>query len=76
VTIEVKSAAYLQTWAQKTLSVISFDIAPTWFWEATTNELATEARRQADLYGFALLAVPPRHAGRQICMGTKREGTG
>src|SRR5829696_10292349 len=33
-TIEVKSAAYLQTWAQKTLSVISFDIAPTRFWDS------------------------------------------
>lgn len=55
-TIEVKSAAYLQTWAQKALSAISFDIAPTRFWEAATNELATETRRQADLYVFALLA--------------------
>lgn len=54
-TIEVKSAAYLQTWAQKTLSAISFDIAPTRFWEATTNEYASEARRQADLYVFAVL---------------------
>jgi hypothetical protein len=56
VTIEVKSAAYLQTWAQNALSAISFDIAPTRFWEATTNALAIESRRQADLYVFALLA--------------------
>ncbi len=55
-TIEVKSAAYLQTWAQKAFSTICFDIAPTRFWEATTNILADEARRQADLYVFALLA--------------------
>ena len=55
-TLEVKSAAYLQTWAQKALSAISFDIAPTRFWEAATNVSATEARRQADLYVFALLA--------------------
>lgn len=55
-TIEVKSAAYLQTWAQKRLSTISFDIAPTRLWEATTNELASELRRQAVLYVFALLA--------------------
>src|SRR5207248_1082121 len=54
-TIEVKSAAYLQTWAHKTLSVISFDIAPTRFWDAATNEMAPESRRQADLYVFALL---------------------
>jgi hypothetical protein len=55
-TIEVKSAAYLQSWAQKALSAISFDIAPTRFWDATTNKLATEVRRQANLYVFALLA--------------------
>jgi hypothetical protein len=55
-TIEVKSAAYLQTWAQKALSAISFDIAPTRFWDAATNELASMSRRQADLYVFALLA--------------------
>jgi hypothetical protein len=55
-TIEVKSAAYLQTWAQKVPSVITFDIAPTRFWDPATNVLATEARRQADLYVFALLA--------------------
>jgi hypothetical protein len=55
-TIEVKSAAYLQTWAQKSLSAISFNIAPTRSWDAATNVLAPEARRQADLYVFALLA--------------------
>jgi hypothetical protein len=54
--IEVKSAAYLQTWAQKGLSTISFDIAPTRLWDPKTNEMASEARRQADLYVFALLA--------------------
>jgi hypothetical protein len=55
-TIEVKSAAYLQTWSQKTLSTISFDIAPTRPWDAATNVMASEVRRQADLYVFALLA--------------------
>jgi len=55
-TIEVKSAAYLQTWHQKTRSTIRFDIAPTRFWSSETNALATEFRRQADVYVFALLA--------------------
>jgi hypothetical protein len=55
-TIEVKSAAYLQTWVQKAPSVISLDIAPTRFWDATTNVMTADARRQADLYVFALLA--------------------
>lgn len=53
--IEVKSAAYLQTWAQKKHSSINFDIAPTRFWDSATSELASVARRQADLYVFALL---------------------
>src|SRR5579883_2719990 len=55
-TIEVKSEAYLQTWSQKAPSVITFDIAPTRYWDAATNLMAAEVRRQADLYVFALLA--------------------
>jgi hypothetical protein len=55
-TIEVKSAAYLQTWSQKAPSVITFDIAPTRYWDPATNVMAAEVRRQADIYVFALLA--------------------
>jgi hypothetical protein len=55
VTIEVKSAAYLQTWSQPTASTISFGIAPAHAWDAKTNTLAPEARRQAQIYVFALL---------------------
>lgn len=55
-TLEVKSAAYLQTWAQKAPSTITFDIRPTRFWDPLTNERAGEARRQADVYVFALLS--------------------
>lgn len=36
--IEVKSAAYLQSWKQKTLSKIIFDIAPKKGWDAKTND--------------------------------------
>jgi len=57
-TIEVKSAAYVQSWAQRAPSTICCDIAPTRFWDATTNVLATDIRRQADLYVFALLKHP------------------
>lgn len=56
VTIEVKSSAYLQTWSQKGLSAINFDIAPTRRWDPNTNIYEKESRRQADLYVFALLA--------------------
>lgn len=56
ITIEVKSAAYLQSWAQPRPSAISFDIRPTLGWSAATNEYSTERRRQAQVYVFALLA--------------------
>jgi hypothetical protein len=53
---EVKSAAYVQSWAQKSLSKISFDIKSTCSWDPETTEQAAEKRRQADLYVFALLS--------------------
>jgi hypothetical protein len=56
--IEVKSAAYLQSWAQRAESLISFDVRETLAWDAATNVFAPESarKRQADLYVFALLA--------------------
>lgn len=56
--IEVKSAAYLQSWAQRAESLISFDVRETLAWDAATNVFAPESdrRRQAHLYVFALLA--------------------
>jgi 5-methylcytosine-specific restriction endonuclease McrA len=53
--IEVKSAAFLQSWGQRDHSAIRFDIAPTRYWNSGTNEFDAEARRQADIYVFALL---------------------
>ncbi|RPK61828.1 hypothetical protein EES43_14965 [Streptomyces sp. ADI96-02] len=38
--VEVKSAAYLQSWAQKALSKISFSIAPATGWDASTGTKA------------------------------------
>lgn len=55
VKLEIKSASYLQTWTQSKLSAISFDIAPTKGWNASTNEYSTEIKRQADIYVFCLL---------------------
>jgi hypothetical protein len=55
VKIEVKSAAYLQSWYQKKLSRIVFSIRPARAWDATTGELNSGARRQADIYVFCLL---------------------
>ena len=57
VAIEVKSSAYVQTWAQRKESSICFSIRPTRRWSADTNVMANESerRRQADIYVFALL---------------------
>jgi hypothetical protein len=53
--IEVKSAAYLQSWQQTRESLITFDIRPTQGWDAETNTTTFTKRRQADLYVFCLL---------------------
>lgn len=55
VRIEVKSAAYLQRWAQRRLSTIVFRTRPTYGWSADTGLAETERRWQADVWVFALL---------------------
>ena len=54
--IEVKSAAYLQSWFQKNFSPIVFVIPPTRAFDAATNVLSAVSKRQADVYVFALLS--------------------
>ncbi len=54
--VEVKSAAYLQSWHQSRPSTLQFDIAPTRGWDATTNSWSPEIRRQAEVYVFAVLS--------------------
>lgn len=54
--IEVKSAAYIQSWHQKRLSSIVFVTPKTRAWDAETNIQSHESKRQADVYVFALLA--------------------
>lgn len=56
ITIEVKSAAYLQSWHQKKLSSISFRTPKTVRWDADTGAYDGPAKRHADVYVFALLA--------------------
>jgi hypothetical protein len=53
--IEVKSAAYLQSWYHKKLSAISFGIRPTTGWNDATNERSSELKRQSDVYVFCVL---------------------
>ena len=53
--IEVKSAAYIQSWNQKSFSTISFSIKPARFWDAETNMQRGEPKRHADIYVFCHL---------------------
>lgn len=53
--VEVKSAAYVQTWEQTRSSVIEFGIGPAKGWDARTNTYAASAGRSADVYVFCLL---------------------
>lgn len=53
--VEVKSASYLQSWFHKEHSKILFSIRPSRAWSADTNVMATELKRQADVYVFCLL---------------------
>jgi hypothetical protein len=53
--VEVKSAAYVQSWEQTGPSVISFDIGPKTSWDAGTNTFAAGPGRSADVYVFCLL---------------------
>jgi hypothetical protein len=53
--IEVKSAAYPQSWHHKRLSSISFGIRPTRGWNPDTNLFSETLQRQCDVYVFCLL---------------------
>ena len=53
--IEVKSAAYIQSWYQKDYSNISFSIRSARAWDPRTDKLESEPKRQGDLYVFCLL---------------------
>jgi hypothetical protein len=56
VKIEVKSAAYLQTWGQNKFSSISFSIRKAFGWNAETNEVSTTKERGSEVYVFCVLA--------------------
>jgi len=60
--VEVKSAAYVQTWKQTQLSKITFGIRPAVGWDARTDTSATIAQRSADVYVFCLLEGQDRDA--------------
>ena len=53
--IEVKSSAYIQSWAQESYSKISFGIQQTKGWDAKTNIYTGELKRYSDVYVFCVL---------------------
>lgn len=53
--IEVKSAAFIQSWHQDQYSDISFGYSKTLGWDKNTNKQGTEKKRHAHVYVFALL---------------------
>lgn len=53
--VEVKSAAYIQSWHQDKFSRITFSTRPTLKWDSNTNSLSEERKRQSDVYVFCLL---------------------
>ena len=53
--VEVKSAAYLQSWDQTAPSKVRFGISPTRAFDEATNSYAEKRKRQADIYVFCLL---------------------
>lgn len=56
--IEVKSAAYLQSWTTDFPSQIQYDIAPKLAWDG--KNYATEAKRNCDLFVFCLYTALTR----------------
>jgi hypothetical protein len=61
--IEVKSAAYIQSWHQKELSKISFSTKAAYVWDNETSTQSAVAYRSADVYVFCLL----HHDNKQTC---------
>lgn len=53
--LEIKSAAYVQSWFQRTLSKISFRTKAALYWDSSTNKYSSEKKRYADVYVFCLL---------------------
>jgi hypothetical protein len=53
--LEIKSAAYLQSWQQSIFSAISFSTKLARHWDTLTNKRAEVPQRHADVYVFCLL---------------------
>jgi len=52
--IDVKSSGYLQSWKQKSISKINFDIAKKLVWNSQTNKYSDIPIRSSDIYVFCV----------------------
>ena len=52
--VEVKSSGYIQSWEQKKLSEIVFNVPQTIGWDSENNTYGQERKRQADVYVFCV----------------------
>ena len=59
--IEVKSAAYMQSWFQSKPSAIRFGVGERRYWDPATNIMGSDSERRSDVYVFALLAHPEKN---------------
>jgi hypothetical protein len=66
--VEVKSSAYLQSWHQDAMSKISFSTKSSHAYDADTNTVADEKKRQADVYVFCLLAHTDKATVDPLCL--------
>jgi hypothetical protein len=55
--VEVKSTAYLQSWAQKAPSTLTFNIPETSGWDPAVGGWTPEVRRQAQVYVFCVFTT-------------------
>ncbi len=61
-TIQVKSAAYIQSWKQLKHSKINFNISAKKFWDAKTATYSKQPGRPSQLYVFSLLDHKDKHS--------------
>lgn len=55
--VEVKSTAFLQSWAQESPSALTFGIPETSDWDGATGSWGMGARRQSDVYVFCVFTT-------------------
>jgi hypothetical protein len=69
--IEVKSAAYIQSWTQAKPSRIVFNVSEKLSWDAATNLYALQRQRAADCYIFCLFTEIDKTLARESILNVE-----